>query len=56
MYFSISPKKNRELNTELSDMGLDVTKIKDYMKSLQEEVTYDLGAELIKKHLSLNYY
>jgi predicted acylesterase/phospholipase RssA len=47
--FSISPKKNRELNTELSDMGLDVTKIKDYMKSLQEEVTYDLGGRINKK-------
>lgn len=47
--FSISPKKNRELNTELSDQGLDVTKIKDYMKSLQEEVTYDLGGRINKK-------
>lgn len=47
--FTISPKRKEEVGTELSDMGLDITKIKHYVKGLQEDVTYDLGGRTKKK-------
>lgn len=47
--FTISPKRKEEVGIELSDMGLDITKIKHYVKGLQEDVTYDLGGRTKKK-------
>jgi hypothetical protein len=49
MLYTISPKKNKEVDTEFSDMGLDISKIKHYVKGLQEDVSYDLGGRTKKK-------
>jgi len=50
---TISPKRNQEVGMELSDMGLDISKIKQYVKGLQEDVTYDLGGRTKKKKFKL---
>lgn len=46
---SISSKKGNELSNELSYDGLDITKMKHYIKGLQEDVSYDLGGRTNKK-------
>lgn len=50
---TISPKRNEDVGMELSDMGLDISKIKQYVKGLQEDVTYDLGGRTKKKKFKL---
>lgn len=51
MLFKISPARNKEVDTEFSEMGLDISKIKQYVKGLQQDVTYDLGGRINKKRL-----
>lgn len=49
--YTISPKRNRELNTELTDAGFDLSKMKHYIKGLQQDVSYDLGGRINKKKI-----